>query len=83
METNIHDKMRQRMDEYSDVCRELAKKHNCVLVDFQSMFDKYFSIRHSTCIAWDRVHPNQIGATIIAKAFLEKCEFDYHHIPEK
>ena len=76
METNCQDMMRARMDEYCDVCRELAKKHNCILVDFQEMFDKYFAVRHSSYIAWDRVHPNEIGATLMAREFLKHCDFD-------
>ena len=48
---------------------------------FQAVFNDYFQYRHSSYIAWDRIHPNQIGATVIARAFLEKCGFDYHHRP--
>lgn len=79
MEPNRQDKMRARMDEYAEICRKLAKKHDCVLVDFQKLYEEYCKIRHSSYIAWDRVHPNQIGAALMARAFLEKCEFDYNH----
>jgi len=41
------------------------------------MFEDYCKIRHSSFIAWDRVHPNYVGATLIAKEFLSKCEFDF------
>lgn len=77
MEPNMEDKMRKRMEDYVVICRELAKKHNCILVDFQKMYDKYCSVRHSSYVAWDRVHPNQIGATLMAREFLKKCDFDY------
>lgn len=77
MEPNKTDPMRARMDAYGDVCRKLAEKHGCRFVDLQEVFDRYFQYRHSSCIAWDRVHPNQIGATIIAKAFLEQCGFAF------
>jgi hypothetical protein len=43
------------------------------------MFDRYFAHQHSCYIAWDRVHPNQIGATLIAREFLKHCGFDYNH----
>ena len=79
MEPNRNDMMRARMDEYSEVCRELAKKYDCTLIDFQALFDKYFTIRHSSCIAWDRVHPNQMGATLMAREFLKYCDFDYNN----
>lgn len=82
MEPNKADWMRSRMDEYGAVCAKLAEKHGCVLVDLQGAFDRYFQYRHSAYIAWDRVHPNQIGATVIAREFLRHCGFDYNHTPE-
>ena len=77
MEPNREDKMRARMDEYVAICKELADKYNCIFVDFQKMYEDFCKIRHSSCIAWDRVHPNQMGATLMAKEFFKKCEFDY------
>ena len=79
MEPNKEDAMRKRMETYVQICRELADKHGCILVDFQKMYEAYCLIRHSSCFAWDRVHPNQMGATMMAKAFLDKCGFDYSH----
>ena len=79
MEPNREDKMRAKMDEYAEICRKLAAKHDCILVDFQKLYEEYCKIRHSSYIAWDRVHPNQIGASLMARAFLEKCDFDYNH----
>lgn len=81
MEPNRDDPMRRRMDEYGAICRELADQHGCRLVDFQALYEAFLHIRHSSCIAWDRVHPNQMGATLMAKAFLEACDFDYDHCP--
>lgn len=78
MEPNREDMMRKRMDEYVTICRELAEKHGCIFVDFQKMYEDYCSIRHSSYIAWDRIHPNQVGATLMAREFLKKCEFDYN-----
>ena len=79
MEPNRRDRMRKRMDEYTEICRALAKEYGCIFVDFQKVYEDYCKIRHSTFIAWDRVHPNQVGATLMARAFLEKCGFDYTH----
>ena len=79
MEPNRQDAMRARMDEYVDICRRLAKKYDCTFIDFQRLYEDYCKIRHSGFIAWDRVHPNQIGATLMARAFLEACGFDYQH----
>lgn len=82
MEPCREDRMRARMDEYVEICRRLADRYGCIFVDLQAMFAEYFRYRHSSFIAWDRIHPNQIGATLIARAFLEKAGFDYHHVPE-
>ena len=79
MEPNRRDRMRKRMDEYTEICRALAEEYGCVFVDFQKIYEDYCKIRHSTFIAWDRIHPNQVGATLMARAFLEKCGFDYSH----
>ena len=80
IEDNRNDRMRARMDEYVDICKKLAAKHNCILVDFQKMYEDYCKIRHSAYIAWDRVHPNMIGAALMAREFLKKCDFDYTHV---
>lgn len=79
MEPNNADKMRARMNEYVEICRKLSEKYDCIFVDFQKMYEDYCKIRHSSYIAWDRIHPNQIGATLMARAFLDKCDFDYSH----
>lgn len=79
MEPLRDDKMRKRMDEYGKICVELSEKHGCLFVDFQSLYERFLQIRHSSCIAWDRVHPNQMGATLMAREFLLKCGFDYLH----
>ena len=78
MEPNTEDMMRKRMNEYVEICRKLAKKHFCVFVDLQKAYEDYCKIRHSSYIAWDRIHPNQVGATLMAREFLKHCDFDYN-----
>ena len=73
------DMMRRRMDEYVQISRELAEKHGCIFVDFQKMYEDYCKTRHSSFIAWDRIHPNQVGAALMAREFLKKCDFDYRN----
>lgn len=73
MEPNANDFMRAKMDEYGAVCKELAEKYGCLFVDLQNIFSRYCSIRHSSYLAWDRVHPNQVGATLIALEWLKHC----------
>lgn len=79
IEPNRTDMMRSRIDEYVAICRKLAEKYDCIFVDFQKMYEEYCQIRHSSFIAWDRVHPNQIGATLMANEFLKYCDFDYNN----
>lgn len=79
MEPNKDDMMRKRMDEYVAISKKLAEKHKCIFVDFQKMYEDYCKIRYSGYIAWDRIHPNQVGATLMAREFLKYCDFDYSH----
>lgn len=78
MEPNKEDMMRKRIDEYVEICRILAEKYSLTFVDFQKMYEDYCKIRHSSYIAWDRIHPNQVGATLMAREFLKYCDFDYN-----
>lgn len=71
------DAMRAKMDEYVAICKHLAQKHGCVFVDLQAMFDEFCKVQHSARVSWDRVHPNQMAATMIAKAFLKSADFDF------
>ena len=78
IEANREDFMRTRMDEYVAICKHLAEKHGCTFIDLQKLFEDFCKIRHSSLLAWDRVHPNQMGATMIAREFLRHCDFDYN-----
>lgn len=78
MEPCKADMMRARMDEYVEICRRLAEKHSCIFVDFQAMFDRYFAYKHSSYIAWDRVHPNRMGALMMAREVLKNCGYDFN-----
>ena len=80
IESRVEDEMRAKMDNYGKIVKELAKKHDCIFVDLQAMFDKYLKHRHSTYIAWDRVHPNTVGATLIAREFLAATGFDFDRL---
>lgn len=76
MEPNKLDSMRARMDEYGEVVRRLAEKYNLVFVDLQEGWDKLFEHMHPCNIAWDRIHPNQVGCMYIAKQFLKAVGAD-------
>ena len=71
MEPSRQDPMRARMDEYGAVVKHLADKYHLTLVDLQAAWDRLFQHMHPCNIAWDRIHPNQIGNMYIAKQFLK------------
>ena len=62
---------------YQAACRRLAEKHHAIFVDTQAPFDRILQSRHSSFISWDRVHPNDVGHTALAMAFLRAMEFDF------
>lgn len=72
-----NDRLREQMDIYREIAKKTAEKFLCKYIDIQEMFDEYFKHRHQATIAWDRVHPNRMGAYMIAKAFLKKCDFNF------
>ena len=76
IETNCMDSMRARMDEYGMIVQKLAEKYDLIFVDLQAGWDLLLKHMHSSNIAWDRVHPNQLGSMYIAKQFLKAVGFD-------
>lgn len=75
LEPDRHDAMRAKMDEYGAIVKETARKYQTVFVDTQAAMESLLGNYHSAYIAWDRVHPNIIGHTAIAKAFLDAIGF--------
>ena len=76
MEPNRADPMRARMDEYGQIVKKLAEKYGCTFVDLQAAWDRLFEHMHPCNIAWDRIHPNQVGCMYIAKQFLKAVGAD-------
>ncbi len=77
IETSRNDAMRARMDEYSAVVKKIAMKRKTLFGDTQAAFDSLLKNCHSAAIAWDRVHPNQIGHAVIARTFLDTVGFEW------
>lgn len=77
IEPNTSDPMRAGMDEYAEVVKETARKHNALCVDTQAAFDKVCEHLHPMSIAWDRVHPSLTGHFILARAFLNAIGFQW------
>ena len=78
IEKEKKESLRAKMDEYGRICKRLAEKHGSIFIDLQAIFDSFLQYKHSTFLAIDRIHPNQIGAVIIARAFLDECGFDFN-----
>ena len=70
IEPNPADTMRARMDEYGAAVKRIAARYQTLLVDTQAAFNCVLAHTHSSDISWDRVHPNTVGHTILARAFL-------------
>lgn len=70
LEPNRADPMRKRMDQYGAIAKKVAHKTDAIFIDTQAVFDDLLTHMHANAIAWDRVHPNTIGHSVIARAFL-------------
>ena len=75
LEPNRSDAMRARMDEYGWIVKILAMRHGTHFVDTQAAFDSVLEHYYPATIAWDRVHPNQTGHMVLARAFLNALDF--------
>ena len=69
LETHQADPMRAQMDQYGKVVQRLAQEFDAIYVDIQAAFDDYMAHRPTQTLCSDRVHPNQTGHLIIARAF--------------
>ena len=76
MEPYRGDMMRARMDEYGQIVKDLAKEYGIACIDLQKMFDDYLKIRHSSYLAWDRIHPSPVASMLIAGKILKEFGFD-------
>ncbi|MGN7941623.1 SGNH/GDSL hydrolase family protein [Virgibacillus sp. 6R] len=77
LEANPEDEMRKAMDEYGAVVQKIAEETNCYFIDTQAAFNKLLDKIYPAALAWDRVHPNEAGHILLARAFLNKVGFDW------
>ncbi len=71
IESNRGDPMRAMMDRYGAVVCDLASKYKMIFVDTQAAFDEVLKELQPSALAGDRVHPNQTGHLVLARAFLK------------
>lgn len=76
IEPNKQDAMRAAMDEFSAVVEKVAAEFGQTFVDVQAAWDALLAHYYPASIAWDRVHPNQIGSMYLARTFLRAVGFD-------
>ena len=77
IEPNRAEPLRAMMDEYSAAVRQIAEKHQAILVDTQAAFDAVLPQTHSSALALDRVHPTQGGHMILARAFVQALGYEW------
>jgi lysophospholipase L1-like esterase len=77
LEPHPQDAMRKRMDEYGQIVKELARRHDALFVDVQAAFAPVLAEYYPATLGWDRIHPNQIGHMTIARAFLKAIGFEW------
>lgn len=77
IEPNRQDPMRATMDQYGAVVRRIAAESGAVFVDTQTAFDQALACQYAGTLAWDRVHPTQVGHMVIAKAFADAVGFQW------
>ena len=77
IESNPQDAMRAQMDRYGAIVKKLAAKHDAVFVDTQAAFNAVTQHLYAATLAWDRVHPNQIGTMVLARAFLNAIGYQW------
>jgi lysophospholipase L1-like esterase len=70
VESDRTDEMRRKIDFYGMIVKELARRHDALLVDTQAAFDRVLRRLDFKLLAPDRVHPTEIGHSVIAYAFV-------------
>lgn len=77
LELHRDDPMRATMDAYGAVVQRIAGRYDAVFVNTQQAFDRLLAHMHPMSVAWDRVHPNQTGHMVLAKAWLDALGFEW------
>lgn len=66
--------LRRQMDAYGLIVKALATEFKATLIDLQAAWDS--GLRYTTPSFWsgDQIHPNGVGSTLIAQAFLRAIQ---------
>lgn len=71
IEPNEKEPMRAMMDSYGATAKKLANEFDAVFVDTQAAYNRVMRYVHPMKLARDRVHPEVVGHTIIAIAWMK------------
>jgi lysophospholipase L1-like esterase len=77
IEPNKTEPMRALMDTYGTAMRQIADAHQAIFVDTQAALDEILHFMHPMTLARDRIHLNQIGHAVLARAFLNAIEYQW------
>jgi lysophospholipase L1-like esterase len=77
LEKDRGEPMRALMDQFGAAMRHAAEKHNAVFVDTQAAFDVVLRWLQPAQLAEDRIHVNQAGHAILARALLHQIGYDW------
>jgi lysophospholipase L1-like esterase len=77
LEPSRTDGMRAQMDRYGAAVKAIARRQSTLFVDTQAAFDELMKHDYPATIAWDRVHPNAVGAMVLARAFVNAIGFSW------
>lgn len=77
IERDLSEPMRERMDVYGGIVKQLASEFDAIFINIQAEFDAFLQYYSSQSLSNDRIHPNNTGHMLIAKAFLQAVEFDW------
>jgi lysophospholipase L1-like esterase len=77
LEPNPTDAMRATMDQYGAAVKEIAQANGTLFVDIHAAFAPVLKELYPATLAWDRVHPNQVGHMVITRAFLNAIDYSW------
>ncbi len=77
LEPNRQEPMRAQMDRYGAVVGKLAAAHGALFVDTQAAFDEFLAVAYTATLSRDRVHPNDVGSMVLARAFVNALGFTW------
>jgi lysophospholipase L1-like esterase len=59
------------------VVRKLAAAQGALFVDTQAAFDEVLAVTYTATLSRDRVHPNDVGSMVLARAFVNALGFSW------